>query len=375
MNSFREEVSKVSVWKRYKEFKKLHSDLNKLHKRLGIKESFPIFPKLKYFGRFEAEVIEERRIYALKFLEFVGRYSCLYSSDTFIKFFESGYTNVSTNDYSVSSDTSEDDHIDALNVSILVNDTAPNTLQVPYISRTPSDTLTNSCYTLSVSAHIDEHKIITSQKDNGSYNIINIENTNNKNGDEQYHRFEKLHVQDTITKDCHEYIKTENNTIKLDIQSGFDTLNNNVSNIFLKRDIFYFMYFTILYDEFNLPQIQSDVTQYILIAAGHINAAFKHESIAEYEEAFAQYKLAISHLMSGVKCDTDSRRVTCVKDKISKYLAQAEQLYNKHLNYSISIKNKPVSELQNYDILKIIKPVILALDIRVNCRRIIKVKI
>ncbi|KOC65213.1 Ribosomal protein S6 kinase-like 1 [Habropoda laboriosa] len=83
-----EEISKVSVWKRYNDFKKLHSELNVLYSQSRTKESYPSFPKPKFFGRFEAEVIEERRECALKFLEFIGRHSYLYSSDIFIKFFE-----------------------------------------------------------------------------------------------------------------------------------------------------------------------------------------------------------------------------------------------------------------------------------------------
>jgi len=77
--------------------------------------------------------------------------------------------------------------------------------------------------------------------------------------------------------------------------------------------------------------------------------------------------------ISCVRFDPDNTRVPGIKDKISKYLARAEQLYNKHLNFNLSKVNKPISELQYYKVLKIIKSVMLVMDIRANCNRIIKV--
>lgn len=363
-------MSKVSVWKRYNDFKKLHSELGHLHKRLGTKESFPTFPKSKYFSRFEAEVVEERKKYALKFLEFVGRYSYLYSSDIFIAFFETSHTDSYTNDcgHSLGSDTSEDDRIVGFNDSVLDNNTVQSNFQVPL--KPSHNVLTNPCSALSSVICTNKNEIAVYRRRNESHDSINLQNVDVK--EEQSCKTAKLHAQDAIVKhyDAHQRDFDKSGVTTLGDVSGFDSLNNNISKSISNYDTRP----VILHEEVNVSQAQTDSTQYLLIAAAHISAAFKHESIAEYEEAFIQYKLGISCLINGVQFDADSARVPGIKDKISKYLARAEQLYNKHLNCNISIVNKPISELQYYKVLKIMKTVMLVMDVRANCNRIIKVK-
>ena len=367
-------MSKISVWKRYNDFKKLHAELCHLHKRFGTKESFPPFPKSKYFGRFEAEVVEERKKYALKFLEFVGRYSYLYSSDIFITFFETSHADNYSNDcaHSLSSDTSEDDRIVALSDPVLVNDnTVRSTFEIPCSLKASRNVLTNPCSSLSniICANKNE---FTHRRKNESHDSINLQNTNVNR--KESCKTAKLHTQDIIKQyDAHQNKSFDkNNMATLSDVTGFDSLNNNVSKPFLNYDT-HSTYSVIIQEDVNDSQAQPDSTQYLLIAAAHISAAFKHESIAEYEEAFTQYKLGISCLINGVQFDSDSTRVPGIKDKISKYLARAEQLYNEHLNCNISKVTKPISELQYYKVLKIMKSVMLVMDIRANCKRIIKV--
>ncbi|XP_012525233.1 ribosomal protein S6 kinase delta-1 [Monomorium pharaonis] len=376
LKSSHEEVSKVSVWKRYNDFKKLYSELSHLHKHLGMKENFPTFPKSKYFGRFEAEVVEERKKCALKFLEFVGRYSYLYSSDIFITFFETSHVDHYANDcsHSLSSDTSEDDRV-VLSDSIPVSDNTvqQSTLQVP-LKAESQNVLTNSCSTLVNVVCTNKNEFTVCQRKNEFLNSSIIENINDNREEQNGYRAAKpaLHTQETTAKhyDTHwNESFDKNNVTVLDDVSGFDSLNNNIIS---KSCSNYNTHSAILREEGDVFQAQSDSSQYLLIAAAHISAAFKHESIAEYKEAFAQYKLGISYLIRGVQFDPDSTIVPSIKDKILKYLERAEQLYNKHLNCNVSIVNKPISELQYYKVLKIIKSVMLVMDIRANCKRVIK---
>ncbi|XP_012054364.1 PREDICTED: ribosomal protein S6 kinase delta-1 [Atta cephalotes] len=373
LKSSHEEVSKISVWKRYNDFKKLHAELCHLHKRFGTKESFPPFPKSKYFGRFEAEVVEERKKYALKFLEFVGRYSYLYSSDIFITFFETSHADNYSNDcaHSLSSDTSEDDRIVALSDPVLVNDnTVQSTFEIPCSLKASHNVLTNPCSSLSNVICANKNEFAHRRK-NESHDSINLQNANVNR--KESCKTAKLHTQNIIKQyDAHQNKSFDkNNMATLSDVTGFDSLNNNISKPFLNYDT-HSTYSVIIQEDVNDSQAQPDSTQYLLIAAAHISAAFKHESIAEYEEAFTQYKLGISCLINGVQFDSDSTRVPGIKDKISKYLARAEQLYNEHLNCNISKVTKPISELQYYKVLKIMKSVMLVMDIRANCKRIIK---
>lgn len=86
--SFPESATKITVWKRYSDFKKLHKELEQIFKQLYLKGEFPEFPKAKVFGRFEHEVVEERRKAALLLLEFTANHLQLFTSKAFIQFFE-----------------------------------------------------------------------------------------------------------------------------------------------------------------------------------------------------------------------------------------------------------------------------------------------
>lgn len=83
-----EAASQVVVWKRYSDFRKLSKALLLIYQGLHLKGNFPKFAKANFFGRFEEEVVEERRLSALRLLEFAAQYPVLFNSQVFVKFFE-----------------------------------------------------------------------------------------------------------------------------------------------------------------------------------------------------------------------------------------------------------------------------------------------
>ncbi|XP_032991822.1 sorting nexin-15 [Lacerta agilis] len=86
-----EDVKEIVVWKRYSDFKKLHGDLAYTHRNLFRRlEDFPPFPKAQVFGRFEPEVIEERRKAAEVMLRFTVDIPALNNSPQLKEFFRSG---------------------------------------------------------------------------------------------------------------------------------------------------------------------------------------------------------------------------------------------------------------------------------------------
>jgi len=276
------------------------------------------------------------------------------------------------------SDISEEDDIVVKNNSLIVNDnTTHGTYKDLCLLKISCDISTNLC-SITPNTDTNENEFIESRISE-SHNMNNLQNVIIKK-DEQSNKTTKLYVQNTIVEDCNvQNVKNKNlskNNITLNNESGFDSLNNNINKDFLGYSIQHSICSTILQETTELSQTQAsiDPMQYLLIAAGHMNAVFKHESIAEYKEAFMQYKLAISCLINGIQFDSNSARVASVKKKISKYLTQAEHLYNKYLNYNFSVVSKPMSELQYYKVLKVMKSVMLVMDIRTNYDRIIKVK-
>lgn len=229
-----------------------------LYSSLKIKEPYPSLAKPKLFGRFEAEVIEERRLCVLNFLEFVGRHRSLFTSEIFVKFFETSELSSKKPDY--------------------------------------------------VASHSEDQRDLVEEEETSSSD------------------------------------RWEQRSTSITLHDGSD-----------------------------LPNSKDNSLQYILIAAAHMSAAFRHEAIAEYEEAFTQYKLGISHLLNGVQTDPDLQRKILIQQKISKYLQRAEKLYNRHLNCNVSVLNKPVSELKNYKVVQVMGPMMLVKDVLRGFTRIIKV--
>ncbi|XP_003699374.1 ribosomal protein S6 kinase-like 1 [Megachile rotundata] len=375
LKSSHEEISKVSVWKRYNDFKKLHSELSILCSRSQIKEAFPLFPKPKFFGRFETEVIEERRECALKFLEFIGRHSYLYSSDIFIKFFETSHADYCLNDcsQSLSSDTSaEDDHHACINSVppngiVSKNILQPKSIQAPLINPPiPKDEINQPQDTWKSKEQFSQLNDLENErsiKESTCNSFLVKDDSLNK-------ITSKLEDNQLVFNKNNNLYKDKNHNVKNGKDSTVvQTSSNNVTVDSTPEELNFSI---IAHDGSDLPQSWPESSQYILVAAAHMSAAFRHEDLMEYEEAFTQYKMGISSLRSGVESDSNKIRAGIIKDKISKYLERAEKLYNRYLNCNVSLLSKPISELQYYKVLKVMKSVMLVKDIRQNCLNIVK---
>ncbi|KAG9347232.1 hypothetical protein JZ751_004799, partial [Albula glossodonta] len=82
-------TARITVWKRYSDFRKLHKDLWQIHRNLYRQsELFPPFAKAKVFGRFDDSVIEERRQCSEDLLQFSANIPALYSSQHIEDFFK-----------------------------------------------------------------------------------------------------------------------------------------------------------------------------------------------------------------------------------------------------------------------------------------------
>ncbi|XP_070622191.1 sorting nexin-15 [Erythrolamprus reginae] len=86
-----DDTKEIIVWKRYSDFKKLHADLAYTHRNLFRRmEDFPAFPRAQVFGRFDPEVIEERRKAAEDMLRFTIPIPALNNSPQLKEFFRGG---------------------------------------------------------------------------------------------------------------------------------------------------------------------------------------------------------------------------------------------------------------------------------------------
>ncbi|XP_015591069.1 ribosomal protein S6 kinase delta-1 isoform X2 [Cephus cinctus] len=376
-----EAISRVSVWKRYSDFRKLHSELKVLSTSLTIKEPFPQFARPRYFGRFEAEVIEERRLCALQFLEFIARHTPLFKSEVFVKFFDNDI-NVCLTDcsQSMSSDASEDDrNANVTDTDSLNNSTSLNVTQNRLKNgQSISNELPKFVYTEQIKPTVSKriYQSSTKVRPDQNYGKLSMKNQSIDNSP----LYQEPGTDQIMSK---ENLSTQSHSESIAVMdTGQLTSNCTISSTSIDVKEFlqdkespkptHVISSVLIHDGSDLLNTQEDSAQYILIAAAHMSAAFRHEVIAEYEEAFTQYKLGISNLLNGVQTDPDVNRRYTIKNKITKYLERAERLYNRHLNCNISLLCKPITELQNYKVLRVIGSVILVRDIMRECNRMIK---
>lgn len=104
-------ITKITVWKRFNDFKKLHKEIKALHRKLGITDKCPNLPSSTFFKRFtfsllnhcksilfsyrfDEEIVQDRKQNILHFLEYVGCHSPLFTSHVFVTFFEASHTPV-----------------------------------------------------------------------------------------------------------------------------------------------------------------------------------------------------------------------------------------------------------------------------------------
>ncbi|XP_056646737.1 ribosomal protein S6 kinase delta-1 isoform X1 [Diorhabda sublineata] len=309
-------VTRVIVWKRFNDFRRLNRELKGLYKKLTTNKDFPNLPAKTVLKRFDDETIQERKQSILNFLEFIGANSQLFTCKEFAKFLETSYTPVehlSSNinsiraelklpeDPEVSTTLSEDD------ITISDTDSVSTVYSLNYTSQI--DTLTES-----TKLHLHHPKL---QKFNSSTSINSHTSSN-----------------------------------KSDL--------SNITNIFDNMS---------LLDGQGLPFIKNldENVQYILDASVHINLASELEEDRKYQEAHIAYNTAIDILVKYGIDDTNYERRQLVKYKVDKYKIHAEKIYNMYLSPEIKdlqfttepeeeehpIK-RPLFDLYKYKVVKIL---------------------
>ncbi|XP_034239250.1 ribosomal protein S6 kinase delta-1 isoform X2 [Thrips palmi] len=396
-----EAKTEVVVWKRFKEFQKLYKELKSRHEKLYLKDEFPPFSKPCLFGRFEMDVIEDRRLAAQTLLDFVAKYPPLFTSQSCVKFFE-----LSQNE-TLSGEIQSCSHENQLP---LPSPLVPSALRESdnALSRSSSrSTLTDSDSVNSIigspsmdessrarsdSGHDHSLPIMTPHQDEQSQVSLDntrepqliqiVEGTNslilgrcasiNEAPKAEVPHLESGQGECSESQSCPETSLSCKLTSQEPKDAEIEARQNETSSELLMMD-------------------------YITHAGYHISQAVQHESNSNFELAFSSYKAAISCLLNGVEDDSSDEMKSLVQRKTSQYLIRAEQIYHTHLDRSHNTtrtipettdipqiqetdasKNfksleAPVGDLKLYKVLGVVSSVILALNVSNNTPYIIKV--
>ncbi|KAF5294977.1 hypothetical protein FQR65_LT10620 [Abscondita terminalis] len=314
-------VTKVTVWKRYNDFKKLHRDMKQYYKLLKLK-NFPTLPNVSYFHRFNEDVIEQRKNTILQFLEFVSLNRLLYTSDICVNFFKTGYAPETTNS----------------NIQLIRAE-----LNLPVES---------------------EYNVIRTGSDEERLSDTDSLSTTNSFQIIDYLP-DPLNFSASSNK-----ISKISAAVRNSCTSSHDSLSLSLSTTSLDppANIEESVHYPTPPETPNSPNL--DINCYIHDAGLHIEKAIDYEVSKRYQEAFNEYKFGIDILLKSVKDDKNVERKDMIRHKIEKYLLRAEKIYNLHLsieskriqNYMSfnqhedknDVSNQSESDLYNYKVVKVI---------------------
>ncbi|KAK3922963.1 Ribosomal protein S6 kinase delta-1 [Frankliniella fusca] len=397
-----EAKTEVVVWKRYKEFQRLYKDLKIRHEKLYLKDQFPSFSEPRLFGRFESDVIEERRSTAQDLLDFTAKHPPLFTSQFCVKFFEKSHKVSLTEEEQTNNQQSCSSPAQTAQMPTDVFD------RISQDSSLSSLTDTDSTTSISKSPCQENTSRLDSRGVEGAQPFITVPHDDGKVGMCNKGKDDTLDIANASTNSSSNVaVAPESNSQlpdsflclekKISTESQAHSSSLNVNEIL--REIS-----TDTVQEVPGPNsiagqdcLTSLEVDYITQAGYHISQAVENETNSNFEVAFACYKAAISCLLSGVLEDSSDERKSFVQRKASQYLIRAEQIYHDHLdgdhNTTISIRevidvpqNKenssvrngktleaPISDLKFFKVLGIVSTVILALNTRDDTPCIVKV--
>ncbi|CAH0550105.1 unnamed protein product [Brassicogethes aeneus] len=300
-------VTKVTVWKRFNDFKKLHREVKVLHRKLNLESKLPNLPGSSLFKRFDEETITIRKQSILNFLEYVGSQSQLFTSTEFVKFFETSLTPA--------------DHLNS-NINLIRADL--NLPEEEYIGSINSD---------------DDHTI----SDTDSITTISSLSPS---------------VQNLDISDSHLKLKKRQSVSQSSDTVSIGTTTDSL--LLIDGQVYP-----------TAPQtpgvsVSGEYAQYLIDASIHVNIAVELENDKKYDEAFVAYTTAIDILLKFGKDDSNYDRKQLVRYKTEKYLLRAEKIYNMYLAEEVKNLrqqeealvepqlNREVMDLYKYKVIKVI---------------------
>ncbi|KAK6638625.1 hypothetical protein RUM43_006892 [Polyplax serrata] len=334
-----EAFTKVTVWKRYNDFKKLYKSLKSYHKQLKISENFPQLCKGKFFKRFEESIIKDRICFALELLNFVGRYQSLFTSEPFLHFFNSGYQ--VTEDFDGTWGINENGN------NLESNDATPerNLLDAEVWDSKSSSESTS---------------VVFDGSDEGSFQVVCTPDS-----------LSPAHST-TEMLSTKEEIGLTNSSVEPDAFSAESCTADKLTDSLFTRENNHPCDTLILQKSRDTESWQrsSDIVgdheDYLVQAAYRIGQAQKLEIEGKFEAAFSFYKAAVGCLLNAVQDEDDPVRRQAIAEKANQYLQRAENIYGLHKAVDSVVGPKkiadPVEELKLYKVLGVLDSVMLVVD-------------
>ncbi|KAM6435344.1 sorting nexin-15 [Liasis olivaceus] len=316
-----DDVKEIVVWKRYSDFKKLHADLAYTHRNLFRRmEDFPSFPRAQVFGRFDPEVIEERRKAAEAMLRFTVHIPALNNSPQLKEFFRGG------------EGRSCPGHCDS------------PPLPLPLIP-VPVGGIEQGEDALGL---VQEDGLLDAKPPAASKSDVSEPQTENREGASEPMKLEDLDALFAFEEEDKEEAKSDSPShCLLSVQelALFDPCSKEASAAaglchgddlasleasgtrpgpFLSAETM------------QKPEeggASFDASRYLPLATERIRQAVRCEATKDYPGAFHGYRSGVDLLLQGLQGDPDPARREAVKKKTAEYLQRAEEIFQQHLKH------------------------------------------
>ncbi|XP_064408027.1 sorting nexin-15 isoform X2 [Latimeria chalumnae] len=335
-------TARIVLWKRYSDFKKLHSELSYIHRNLFRRlEEFPAFPKAQVFGRFEASVIEERRRCAEDMLRFTVNIPALANSPQLKDFFRGGEVMRPLEP----SSGSQTERLAPPLIPVLLK-TSEGVGQAPFIHPHLQEDLGVGSPTGSSIDGEDELTITELDGCQGESQLV-------KNQEELDLLFDSGGEEDEDATDPHLHCPLSENEL-----AAFDPCAKKDGNAAGGSHGSDFLTLTV---DTKLPSFDPPCTEqdhgmegsllalhlsgeegagqkanvqekeYLSLAAKQIQLGLKKEAAEDFSTAFSCFQRGVDILLKGVQDDQNAVRRDAVKKKTAEYLQHAERIFNLHL--------------------------------------------
>uniref|UniRef100_A0A1Y9H9M0 Ribosomal protein S6 kinase delta-1 n=1 Tax=Anopheles farauti TaxID=69004 RepID=A0A1Y9H9M0_9DIPT len=350
-----EGLTRVTLWKRFSEVKKLYKELVRRHRERHLSGTVPALADHSYFKRFDPAVIEERKRYILQLLEFAGQEPLLYRSHAFLNFFTRGIVP----DSEEQNDDDEDEDGGSLS----------GKGETEHGRSNGGGNIETIRKQLGIGRQ-DELSLIDPTRDDGPIQCGPHTDGSSTSGGEDGDEIDG--TRGHITPG----VEIEPSTQHVSGGSLIDSMISETGSSSISEPE-------------SVTMIEPTPVDYLVAAAMVFSKAVEAEANGEYRRAFEQYRAGIDRLLSGAKDDSNETRRKIAKEKSCKYVAKAEEMYDRLLEQNdglavngleqdhrpmgpltydepsspIQLLERPLNYLSRYKVVKVIGTVMQVQDV------------
>ncbi|KAM3824530.1 sorting nexin-15 isoform 1-T1 [Vipera latastei] len=329
-----DDIKEIVVWKRYSDFKKLHADLAYTHRNLFRRmEDFPAFPPAQVFGRFDPEVIEERRKAAEDMLRFTVHIPALNNSPQLKEFFRKAANSETRRGVNTAV---------ALSFQGGEGQSCPRrwespSLPLPLIP-VPAAGVEQGEEALGL---VQEDGLLDPKPEAASKDGISEPQMENREGaSDAVEQEEDLDALFAFKEEEAKSVSPPHCLLSVQELALFDPFSKEASPA------------TVLSHGDNLASLEASETQpelllstdttqkpeaggalYLPEATERIRQAVLCEASRDYQGAFHGYRSGVDLLLQGLQGDPNLARREAVKKKTAEYLQRAEEIFQQHLKH------------------------------------------